>query len=133
MGERKMNPVEIIALLTALIVPVKLIILMRSQRFWFKNVTSNYWVGSGNTTMIASFIVSIASLYFLLQELTIIQVWAALFFSMALISMALAPFSKYLLEVENRWFTETNTVKKGWLSTIVWVAISAWVLIALFT
>ena len=60
-----MNPVEIIALLTALIVPVKLIILMRSQRFWFKNVTSNYWVGSGNTTMIASFIVSIASLYFL--------------------------------------------------------------------
>ena len=128
-----MNPVEIIALLTALIVPIKLVILMRSQKFWFKNVTSNYWVGSGNTTMILSFLVSVVSLYFLLQELTIVQIWAALFFSMALISMALAPFSKYLLEAENRWFTETNTVKKGWLSTIVWVAISLWVLIAIFS
>ena len=128
-----MNPVEIIALLTALIVPIKLVILMRSQKFWFKNVTSNYWVGSGNTIMILSFLVSVVSLYFLLQELTIVQIWAALFFSMALISMALAPFSKYLLEAENRWFTETNTVKKGWLSTIVWVAISLWVLIAIFS
>jgi len=128
-----MTPIEIIALIVAVIVPVKLIILMKSQKLWFRKVTSNYWVGSGNITMILSFVVAVVSLFFLLQELTIIQVWATMLFSMALISMALAPFSKYMLEVENKWFSETNTIKKGWLATIVWVAISIWVLISLFS
>ena len=128
-----MTPIEIIALITAVIIPIKLIILLKSQRFWFKKVTSKYWKGTGNLTMFLSFVVAAITLIFLLQELTIIQIWATMLFSMALISMALAPFSKYMLEVEKKWFSETNTIKKGWLATIVWIAISVWVIISLFT
>ena len=128
-----MTPIEIIALITALIIPIKLVMLMKSQRLWFNKVTTKFWGGSGNLTMILAFIVAAVSLFFLLQELTIVQVWATMFFSMALIVMALAPFSKYLLKAEDNWFSETNTIKKGWLATIVWVAISIWVIISIFS
>ena len=45
--------------------------------------------------------------------------------------MALAPFSNYLLEVERKWFSETNTLKKGWLSAVIWMGISLWVLVSI--
>lgn len=128
-----MSMVEVLGLLTAVIVIAKTAILLKSQRFWYGNITSRYWKGSGNLTMVLSFIVAAITLAILLQELTIVQIWAVMLFSMALISMALAPFSKYMLETEKKWFAETNTLKKGWFAAIVWIALSIWVLISIAT
>ena len=86
-----MSLVELLALTTAIIVIVKTVILLKSQRFWYGNITSRYWKGSGNLTMFLSFIVASITLMILLRELTIIQIWAVMLFAMALISMALAP------------------------------------------
>ncbi|MDH5535864.1 MAG: hypothetical protein OEZ08_09900 [Betaproteobacteria bacterium] len=83
--------------------------------------------------MALSFIVAAITLIILLRELTIVQVWAAMLFSMALTSMALAPFSAYMLEAEKKWFSETNTLKKGWFAAVVWMALSIWVLISIVT
>jgi len=126
-----MSLVELLALTTAVIVIVKTAILLKSQRFWYGNVTSRYWRGSGNLTMFLSFIVASITLKILLRELSIIQIWAVMLFAMALISMALAPFSNYLLEAERKWFSETNTLKKGWLSAVIWMGISLWVLVSI--
>jgi archaellum biogenesis protein FlaJ (TadC family) len=123
--------VEILGFLTAAIVILKIATVMKSQSFWFGNITSRYWKGSGNLTMILSFAVAAITLAILLQELTIVQIWAAMLFSMALISMGLAPFSKYILEAEKKWFTETNTLKTGWFPAVVWVALSVWVIISI--
>ena len=127
-----MSLVEVLALLTAVIVVLKTAILLKSQRFWYGNVTSRYWKGSGNLTMFLSFIVAAIALAILLQELTIVQIWAVMLFSMALTSMALAPFSKYMLAVEKKWFAETNTLKKCWFAAIIWMALSIWVLLSIF-
>lgn len=126
-----MTYIEIIALVTALIVIVKTAILLKHQRFWYSNVTRRYWKGTGTVTMILSFAVAGGILLMLLQELTIIQIWAVMLFAMALISGALAPFSKYMLEAENKWFSESSALKKGWLAGIIWMALSIWVLVAL--
>lgn len=81
--------------------------------------------------MLLSFAVAMGALVFLLRELTIIQVWAAVFFGIAITSMALAPFAKYMLEAEDKWFSEPSTLKTGWFPGLVWIALSMWVLIAL--
>ena len=126
-----MTPIEIMALIAAVIVPIKLLMLLRSQKSWFNTVTRRYW-GNAIVTTILSLIVVIVTLFYLLQELTIVQIWAVTLFAMALISLGLAPFSKYMLNVEKKWFTETNTLKAGWFAAMVWVALIIWVLYALF-
>jgi multisubunit Na+/H+ antiporter MnhG subunit len=126
-----MTPVEIMALVTALLVLGKVITLLRSQRLWFSTITTRFWGGTGTTTLVVSAVVAAATLWFLLEELTIVQVWAAMLFCMAITVMALAPFSAYLLEAEDRWFTETRTIHKGWPAAVVWVVLSLWVLYAL--
>ena len=127
-----MTPIEIMALIAAIIVPIKIIMLLRSQKFWFNTVTRRYW-GNAIITTILSLIVVIVTLFYLLQELTIVQIWAVTLFAMALISLALAPFSKYMLSVEKKWFTETNVLKTGLVAGIVWTILVIWVLYALFT
>ena len=127
-----MTPIEIMALIAAIIVPIKIIMLLRGQKFWFNTVTMRYW-GNAIITTILSLIVVIVTLFYLLQELTIVQIWAVTLFAMALISLALAPFSKYMLSVEKKWFTETNVLKTGLVAGIVWTILVIWVLYALFT
>ena len=126
-----MTPIEIIALIGAIIVPLKIIMLLKGQKFWFEKVTEKYW-GNAITTTILSLLAVIVLLFFLLQELTIIQIWAGAIFGMALTSLALAPFSKWMLGVEKKWFTETNVLKTGWIALTVWLALIVWILIALF-
>ena len=126
-----MTPIEIMALIAAIIVPIKIIMLLRSQKSWFNTVTRRFW-GNATVTTILSLIVVIVTLYYLLQELTIVQIWAVMLFAMALISLGLAPFSKYMLDVEQKWFTETNVLKIGWFAAIVWLVLIIWVLYTLF-
>ena len=123
-----MTPVETMALLTALVVLGKVITLLRSQRLWFSTITTRFWGGSGTTTLVVSAVVGAATLWFLLEELTIVQIWAAMLFCMAITVMALGPFSEYLLAAEERWFAEARTLRKGWLAGVVWVGLSLWVL-----
>lgn len=127
-----MTPIEIIALLGAIIVPVKFVMILKGQGFWFKTVTSRYW-GNAMATTLLSLVAVLITLVFLLQELTIVQIWAAAVFSMALVSLALAPFSRFMLEVERKWFTETNVLKTGWIPAVVWILLIAWVLYALLS
>jgi len=127
-----MTAIEIIALVGAIIVPVKIIMLLKGQKFWFETVTEKYW-GNAVTTTILSLLVVIVLLFFLLQELTIIQIWAGAVFGMALTSLALAPFSKWMLGAEKKWFTETNVLKTGWIALIVWTILIVWVFYTLLT
>lgn len=126
-----MTAIEIIALIGAIIVPIKIIMILKGQKFWFETVTEKYW-GNAVTTTILSLLAIVVLLFFLLRELTIIQVWASAVFGMALVSLALAPFSKYMLGVEKKWFTETNVLKTGWVAGLTWIALVFWVLYSLF-
>jgi hypothetical protein len=126
-----MTPVEVIALAGALIVPIKIIVILTGQNVWFENVTKRYWKNAATTTLLSLLAVAVL-LFFLLQELTIVQIWAAATFGMALVSLALAPFSKHMISVERKWFTETNVLMTGWVPGVVWLALVVWVLYAVF-
>ncbi|WP_099024089.1 hypothetical protein [Mycolicibacterium palauense] len=128
-----MTAIEVVALAGAVIVPVKVgWILWRGQKSWFENVTKRYWRNSTVTTVL-SLLAAGGLLAILLQELTIVEIWAATLFAMALVSLALAPFSEYMLKVERSWFSDTNVIRTGWVPGLVWTGLIVWVLCALFT
>ncbi|MCX2929868.1 hypothetical protein ORI20_06270 [Mycobacterium sp. CVI_P3] len=128
-----MSAIEIVALVGAVIVPIKILwILWRGQKSWYETITKKYWRNPVVTTML-SLLASAALLVILLQELTIVEIWASTLFAMALVSLALAPFSKHMLKVEHAWFSETDVVRTGWVPALVWTGLIVWVLYALFT
>ena len=127
-----MTPIKIIAFITALFVLIKLAMMVTGRSSRLKKLVPKFWGDSGNLIMILAFIVAAVTLFFLLQELTIVQIWATMFFSVVLIIMGLAPYTKSMRKIEIKWHSETGAVKMRCFVGVVWVALSIWVLIELF-
>lgn len=127
-----MTPIEIMALAVVVFAASKLLlVLIGRQKTWFGTVTKRFWANSTLTTL-TSLAVAVVALIYLLKELTIVQIFAAMFFAMSLIAMGLAPFSKDMLSLEDKWFKSKDMLKKGWFAAIVWIALIIWLLYALF-
>jgi len=126
-----MNPTEIMAFIVAFLTLGKMLTMLISQKSWFTNSTKRFWAHPRMLT-IGSLVAVIVSLWFLLQELTIVQVFAVTFFSMSLIVLGLAPLSKYMLEIEEKWFKEEKMITIGPIAWIVWSGLSIWVLYTIF-
>mgnify|MGYP000327054479 CR=1 FL=1 len=126
-----MNPTEIMAFIVAFFTLGKMLTMLFSQKSWFTSSTKRFWAHPRMLT-IGSLVAVIVSLWFLLQELTIVQVFAVTFFSMSLIVLGLAPLSKYMLEIEEKWFKEEKMITIGPIAWIVWSGLSIWVLYTIF-
>lgn len=125
-----MTPVEAIALIIAVFTSTKLIMMLAGKSGKLANLAPRFWAGSGLAVMITAFLVAAGTLVFLLQELTIVQIWAAMFFSVSLIVMGLAPYVSTMREVEVKWHLETGAVGMRWFVGLVWMALSVWVILS---
>jgi signal transduction histidine kinase len=125
-----MTPVETIALVTAAIVLIKFLVILKSRRAWYNTIVKRYWKNATITT-IFSLAIAIITLFFLLQELTIVQIWATTMFVMALASLSLAPFSKHMANVIEGLYKDRNVLKRGLIAGAVWLFLTIWVLYAL--
>jgi len=124
-----MTPVEILALGIALYAGIKLVITYAiNPDIWFGNLTKRGWKNSTVTSVVALALAAV-SLYFLLQELTIIQIAAATVFGFALVVLGFAPYGKEMLPLEQAMFSQA---KKAWPAAIVWGLFVIWILYALF-
>lgn len=126
-----MTAIEIMALAVVVFAGVKLpltFITPKSWKIWWRTVTQRTWTNPVRTT-VAMLLLMVVSLAFLLRELTIIQIFAATLFGWSLVILGFAPFSKEMLEVEEKMFKQKE---KGWLAALVWAILIVWVLYALF-
>jgi len=126
-----MTPIELMAFVVAFFTLAKLFTMLLSQKSWFPKVTKNFWVESWKVTLV-SLIILVVSLYFLLQELSITQVIASSLFAFSLVVLGLAPLSKYMLDIENKWFKKEKMIKVGRIAWIVYISLAVWVLIDIF-
>ncbi len=124
-----MGPIEIMALILAIVVIVKTVLLVASPKTWIKNVTKKCWECSTKTRNIVSLVLIALTLFFLLGELTIVQIFAVTLFVMALVMLAVASYPKETLLFEKRIF---QNLKAGLLAGVVWIALEIWVLYTLF-
>ena len=118
--------VEILALILSVIVLLKLIILTIKPDVLFN--LSKKWFNNVKLFQVSILIFGGVMLYYLLQTLTIVQIFAVTLFVAALYALLLAPYAKKLM----KFFKPKTIVKDNWLAFLIWVVLALWVLKELF-
>ena len=121
-----MTPIETMALLVVLLGLIKLAVILSSPQKWML-VARAFYSRPKFTTAFSVALIAI-SLYLLLAELTIIQIFASMVFFMGLMLMGFSAYSKEMLALSQKMLKDKNSPKKAWLSIVVWLALSVWVL-----
>jgi TRAP-type C4-dicarboxylate transport system permease large subunit len=123
-----MNATEIIALILAIAIIVKFIMLYAMKPAWFKGWMNKVFNKSGLMTVLMLLIVLVLG-YFLLLDLSIVQLFAAGFFGMAVFGMFIVAYPKAYLSLANEALGDK---KKMWLASLIMIILALWVLYAIF-
>lgn len=125
-----MTPIEIMALLVVSLGLIKTVVILIDAKKWMGVAKAVY--GNPQVTQVIALALAGLSLWYLLQELTIVQVWASMAFFMMVMVLSAAVAGKELLALANKLLRQKNLLQKWWLATLVWVGLSLWVLKELF-
>ena len=125
-----MTPLEIIAVIMVVLIAIKFLVLAVKPRAWMKVCDAIY--GNPKATTWVGLILGAVILYYLLQELTIVQIFATLAFLSALMMIGIANFSKDLNEFAKKILARKNIMKKTWLAWVIWLVLMAWALKEIF-
>ena len=123
------TPIEWIAAVFAVLVLVKLVVIMINKKSWW-NLTKGIY-GNPGVTGFVFLVLAAVVLWFLLQELTIVQIMAAGIFMVLLMGFAFTGYSKELMSLATKIYAKKFS---GWLwfYIIIWIVLSVWVLWELF-
>ncbi|MDP2628365.1 MAG: hypothetical protein Q8P15_00515 [Nanoarchaeota archaeon] len=124
-----MTPVEILALIFAALVILKVLILTINRNTWKNFALSLY--NNPVLTAVVELILAIVVFYYLSQELTIVQITAALLLGSLLTGMSFAVYGKEFKPIINTVMRQ-NIWQKAWLLIVVWLAFMVWVLMEIF-
>tara|TARA_Y100000034_G_scaffold70987_1_gene85565 strand:+ start:125 stop:511 length:387 start_codon:yes stop_codon:yes gene_type:complete len=118
------TPVEIIALIMIVLGAIKMITLLVSPMSWMNFAKSVY--SKPNLTSLVALILAAVVLYYLLQEMTIVQVLAVAAFIGLLIMVGLAKEIGPLMKKYEAMIKKGNLWKEYWLYTLAWIILMAW-------
>jgi len=121
-----MTPLEIIALTIIVLVLVKLVVVLTNPKAWLRFARSVY--SNTAAASLVALVLAAVVLYYLLAELTIVQVFAAFAFLSLLMVVSVAPQAEELMRIAQKRFLRKNLVQTYWLSIIIWVVLSVWAL-----
>lgn len=123
-----MNATEIIALIFAILVLVKAVLVPLVNPKWMINLVKKLF--SSSVILSGLFTVLAVVLgYFLLQEMTIVQLMAAALFGMSLFGLIIAAYPKGYLKLAE---VVMKNVKRSWYVFVIFVVLALWVLYTLF-
>jgi hypothetical protein len=125
-----MTSVKIIALIFVIFALVKMLVVFIDPASW-KSVVKKIYVKPIYTITI-SLISAAVILRFLLQEITIVQIFASMTFMMVLMMVQFAALGNEVVEITEKFLDNKNLIKKLWLSLTLWILLMGWVLYELF-
>jgi hypothetical protein len=79
---------------------------------------------------IISFILAAVVLYYLLMELTIVQIFAVMLFTGLLMAVSVATFAKDFIPFAKKLGNRRR--KQLWWGIIIWLVLIVWVLLTIF-
>ena len=125
-----MAPVQIIALAFVVFVFLKIIIILKDPEAWKSFVKALY----SKPLLVSLIALGLAGIILkcLLQELTIVQIFASMTFMMAMMMVQFAAFGKEITEITDKFLKDRSVMKKAWLSLTVWLILMVWVVIEVF-
>lgn len=121
-----MTPIEILALTTAILIITKLIVMIFKPRFFFK--IAEKVIKYRHTLMIIYLFLAIIVGYYLLQELTIIQIAVAMLFASFVIKAILVNYTRGTLSLMKEAYFNTN-----WFVIIIMLLLAILILASLYT
>jgi hypothetical protein len=121
--------IEIIALIFAILVIVKLVVVSFSPKSWLNFAKKLY--SAGTILFIVELILAAVVFYYLFQVLTLVQIVAAITLGALLTGMSFALYGKETLAWGTKLLNK-GLLKKAWLPILIWLALAVWTLIELF-
>ena len=125
-----MTPVQIMALIVAVLGAIKLLVILVDPKIWLKNVVKPIY----KTPMLASvlgLIIAGVSLYYLNQVMSIVDIFAVLLFFMGIMLMSFGVMAKEMVALADKALKK-GILTKFWLPLIIWILLLIWVFYALF-
>lgn len=122
--------VEWFVLVFAIGVLIKLLICAFNPKGWLKFAKSIY--KSPSVLFVVELILAAILLYYLLMELTIIQIFATISLGALLTGMTFAIYNKEAMDFAGKFLKGKSLLKRAWLPILIWLALAIWVLIELF-
>jgi hypothetical protein len=126
-----MSSVEIIAWIFIIFVAIKMLVLLVNPRIWM-NFAKSVWSNT-NTVKLLGCILAAVVLYFLLQEITIVQVIAVTAFIALLLIVGLASEVPYFIKKYEAQIKRGNLWRDYWFYTLIWIVLLVWALKELLT
>ena len=123
------TPIEWFAFILSVFVLIKLVVIFVDPNKWM-NFASSIWSRPALTSFI-SLLLAVMVLYYLLEELTIVQIFAVMLFFTLIFAMGIAPYAKEFIAMGKKMIN--RTVKDLWFYILIWLALIAWTLYSLFT
>jgi len=126
-----LNSIEVIAVLFALFVLIKMIFLVVKKKAWFNAMVKPSIKNSKGIGLV--FLVLVAVLfYYLIQSLSIVEIFAVLAFSCFLIFLSLFSYSEDLFKFADKIYSKKFNGWM-WLQILIWFVLSVWVLWVVFS
>lgn len=119
-----MTPIEIIALILIVFGAVKMFVLLVKPVAWM-NLAKNIYAKPAVVSVV-SLILGAVVLWYLLAEITIVQILATTAFVGLLFLIGLAPHVSSLLVKYRAQIKRGNLWKDNWLYSLIWIALMIW-------
>lgn len=124
------NAIEIAALVIVVLSLIKVIIVVFNARAWAKVVKFLY--GNATMTFIVELILAAVLFYYLIQQLTIVQIMAVIALGALLTGMTFAVYGKETVAWASKLLNTRTLLKRAWLPILIWLALVIWALVELF-
>ena len=124
------TPIEIIALTLIVFSAIKILVLIIKPTAWMNFAKSIY----SNARITQWIILALAAVvfYYLIAELSVVQILAAGTFMVLLVWYGIASYGKLIIDKVQKDVKNGKIWKEYWFYTLLWVALMAWGLKEIF-
>ncbi|RJQ21713.1 hypothetical protein C4580_02035 [Candidatus Woesearchaeota archaeon] len=121
---------EVMAFVIAALVVVKLAVVLTNPRKWMVVVRAVY--GNPRVSQVVAAVLAAASLWYLLKIMSIVHIFAVLFFLSMVMVVGACAYGRELVSFAERMLKEKDIVQRSWLAIVIWLALSLWALWQIF-
>ena len=127
-----MGPVEIIALAFAVLVAAKILVILIKPRLWYVLVVRKLGFFESRMMPILVLVMAALVLWFLLEEMSIVQVFAAGVFTWLLVTLWVLTYSRELAPVVRGAYYDPRMRMRNLVNILLYLALCVWVGFVLF-
>jgi hypothetical protein len=122
--------IQWMAFIFAAIALIKILVVLIKPKAWMPVV--EFFYSKPVVTMIVSLVLAGFTFWYILKELTIVQIFATMVFTALLAMVTVSIYSKEVISVARKMLKDRNFLYRAWVPIVIWVILIVWVLKELF-